>query len=235
MHPILFKIGPFTFYSYGLMVAVGFGLATMLLCRRGPKFNFPQELMLDLAVIILISGIIGARALYILLNIEYYLTSPMEMLNLTKGGLVWYGGLLSGFAAMSIFARINKINVWLLADLLAPYIALGQAFGRIGCFLNGCCFGKYGLPVQLYSSFLLFGIFFILLKWQDRDHFGGEIFLGYLMLYPLKRFFIEFIRADNPRIILSLTLSQIISVFIFSIALVIFIHKALKWKKSHSA
>ena len=248
MHPIILILGPFTIYSYGVMVAIGFGLSTMLIYRRAPKFNIDKDKAVDLAIVVLIFGIIGARLLYVLLNLSFYLANPIEIIMLSKGGLVWYGGLIAALLAMVIYMWIARLNFWSVVDLMAPYAALAQAFGRIGCFLNGCCYGiKVGpdfpfavtfpcesdprLPAQLISAGLLFIIFVILLIWQNRRRFIGEIFLAYCILYSFKRFIMEFLRGDNPKIFLGLTMSQVISVVIFAAAIVLFTLKARQWSK----
>ncbi len=231
MHPILIKLGPITIYSYGVMVAVGFGLATLLIYRCASKFNVNKDMIIDLAIIILIAGMVGARLLYILLNLNYYIANLLEIPNLSKGGLVWYGGFLSALFASAWYIRKKGFNFWNVGDLMAPYIALAQAIGRIGCFLNGCCYGIEGHPVQIYSSLLLLAIFAILRLWQDRRHFAGEIFLAYCILYSSKRFSIEFLRGDNPRIIYGLTLSQFISILVILISFIVFVYKAIEWKK----
>lgn len=247
MHPVLLKLGPFTVYSYGLMVALGFALATFLACRRARLFGLDKDRVIDLAVFVLLGGIAGARVLYVLLNLSYYRVNMFEALDLTKGGLVWYGGFLSALLVLVWYIKANRIKFWTVVDLLAPYIALGEAFGRIGCFLNGCCYGfevppgsPLGIvfpgesaaryPTQIYSAIVLLLIFVILRLWQDRRHFAGEIFLGYCILYSAKRFSIEFLRGDNPRIILGLTISQVISVVVFALAAALFIQKMIRWK-----
>jgi phosphatidylglycerol:prolipoprotein diacylglycerol transferase len=136
---------------------------------------------------------------------------------------------------MLLYIRINKLSFWPVVDLIAPYVALAQGFGRIGCFLNGCCYGvKMGdgrFPSQLLSAVLLFIIFGALLIWQNRRRFTGEIFLGYCILYSTKRFAVEFLRGDNPKILLGLTMSQLISVAVFAAALAVFTVRAKQWKK----
>ena len=234
MHPILLKCGPVSIYSYGAMLAMGFALAVFLASRRAVKFGLDKEKIIDLAVVVLVSGIIGARLFYIILNVSYYLKDPLEILALTKGGLVWYGGFIAALLASLWYTRKKGLNFWGCLDLLAPYLALGQAFGRIGCFLNGCCYGKPGQPVQLYASLSLFILFIILRVWQDRRRFTGEIFLGYCMLYPIKRFLIEFLRADNPRIYMGLTLAQVLSVLIFFGSAGFFLYRTNGWKKRSS-
>lgn len=231
MHPILMKAGPFTVYSYGAFVALGFTAAAFLIYRRAASFGIDKDNIIDLLVLMLVSGVIGARLLYVLLNFGYYLANPFEILALSKGGLVWYGGFFAAIGSSLIYMKRKSMGFWNTMDLIVPYVALAQAFGRIGCFFNGCCYGIKGIPVQLYSSFLLVAIFILLVIWQDRRRFIGEIALGYCMLYSLKRFGIEFLRGDNPRIFLGLTMSQIIS-FVFMIVVVtVFIKKASKWKE----
>jgi phosphatidylglycerol:prolipoprotein diacylglycerol transferase len=150
---------------------------------------------------------------------------------LQKGGLSWYGGLISAGVIGPLYLKIKKIPVYKILDLIAPFLALGQAIGRIGCLLNGCCFGKetpYGIyfpvhdkiifPSQMVSVILMLIIFMILRVLQDKPHAQGRIFFLYLFLYSLKRFFVEFIRSDNPAVIFNLTLFQIISFIIFCFA-----------------
>ena len=251
MHPVIFKLGPLAVYSYGTLVALGFAAAVFLISRRAAAFGLDKNRVIDLAILILISGIIGARAFYVLLNVGYYAARPMEMFNLSRGGLVWYGGFLAAIPVFFIYTKRAGIKFLDMADLISPYVALAQAAGRMGCFLNGCCFGvpadsgcSLGVmipgediirhPVQLYSVAALLAIYFILRIWQEKRHFAGEIFLVYCVLYSLKRFFIEFLRGDNARILLNLTISQVISLVIFIIALTFLIYRTAKWKKNIS-
>ncbi len=251
MHPILFKIGPLNIYSYGVMVALGFAIAAAFIYRRAPVYNLDGNMVVDYTIIILVSGVAGARLFYVLLNIGYYTANPFEIVNLSKGGLVWYGGFIGALAASAWFVRARKLDFWAVSDLVAPYLALAQALGRVGCFLNGCCYGKVApagawavafpqdgtlrYPSQVYSAIGLLGIFVLLRLWQDRRRFTGEIFLGYCMLYAGKRFAIEFFRGDNPRIFASLTMSQAISIVIFTAAAAVFISRSNRWKKEISS
>ena len=248
MHPILLKLGPISVYSYGVMVALGFAIATILIYNRAARFNVDKNKIMDLAIIMLVSGIIGARLVFIILNLRYYISNPLEILNLARGGLVWYGGFLSALAATIFYIRKNNLDFWTVTDLVCPYVVLAQAFGRIGCFLNGCCYGIevppnypfavcYPLesvsrfPSQIYSAIALFLIFIILILWQERRRFKGEVFLGYCMLYSFKRLLIEFFRGDNPRIFFGLTISQVMSIGVLLMAAVVFINKRNEWKK----
>lgn len=235
MHPILFKIGPLTVYSYGVCVALGFAAAAFFIYRRAAHFGIDKDSMIDLLIIMLISGVIGARALYVALNLGYYIANPMQALNLSGGGLVWYGGFLAALGSSAVYLKTKRCSFMNIMDLISPYAALAQSFGRIGCFLNGCCYGFSGIPVQIYSSILLFAMFIILRLWQDKRRFEGEIFLGYCTLYSLKRFGIEFARGDNPRILAGLTISQVISLAVILIAVPVFIIKVRKWREKGTA
>ena len=248
MHPILAKIGPLYIYSYGLMVAIGFAVATLLAYSKASEFGINKDKIIDFGIVILLGGIVGARALYVVLNLQYYIKNPLEILNLTRGGLVWYGAFLSGLIAGAWFVRKNKIDFWMMGDLFAPYMALAQAFGRIGCLLNGCCYGSVAPsgslsvifpnesvprhPTQIYSSLVLLLIFIVLRLWQKKSHFKGQIFLGYLILYSAARFSLEFLRGDNPKDCFGFTISQIISIAIFIICVTIFVQRLFKWKNS---
>ena len=249
MHPIITNIGPLYIYSYGLMVAIGFAVATLLAYRHAHEFGINKEKIIDLGIAMLLGGIVGARIVYIALNYRYYIANPLEIVNLTRGGLVWYGAFIFGMITAAWFVRKNKISFWNAADLFAPYIALAQAFGRIGCFLNGCCYGSVApssfmlsvvfpgesvlrYPTQIFSALALLLIFVILRIWQKKRVFLGEIFLGYVLLYSIKRFIVEFFRGDYPKILYNLTISQLISLGLFMICSIIFINRLLKWKRS---
>jgi phosphatidylglycerol:prolipoprotein diacylglycerol transferase len=155
---------------------------------------------------------------------------------LQRGGMAIFGGIIFGFIFAWMFIRKNKMDLLVTLDLLAPFIALGQAFGRIGCFLNGCCYGRpseFGIysqvagqaliPTQLYSSLLLFFIFLILRFMQERRHAPGQILYFYLFFYSIKRFSIEFFRNDSPRIFTGLTLFQFLSLAMFFVSLAMLI------------
>lgn len=232
MHPIICKLGPLTVYSYGLMLAIAFIVCSTLITAQAKKQDIPAEIAFNLAFLIFISGIIGARIFYIAMNMGYYIKNPLEIIMLQQGGLAWFGGLIFGVFSGLYYLKAKKLPVYKILDLFAPFVALGQAIGRIGCLLNGCCFGKasqFGLyfqvydaqliPTQLYSSLALLLIFFILRYLQNRPHREGQIFFTYLLLYSTKRFFIEFWRADNPTIISGLTLFQILSIAVFCVAI----------------
>lgn len=235
MYPEICKIGSFTIYSYGLMLVLGFFLCVYLSLFQAKKEQFDPDQIFNLLFYIFISGIIGSRLFYVIYNASFYLRNPLEIVMLQRGGMAWFGGLTLGSITAVIFIRKNKLNLLKTLDLIVPFIVLGQALGRIGCFLNGCCFGRHSdfgiffpvhedilIPTQLYSSLLLLLIFVVLRFLQDKKHLPGQILASYLFLYSIKRFFIEFFRADSPKVYLGLTIFQLLCLAVFVSSLVIF-------------
>jgi len=226
MYRTLFQIGPFTLYSYGLLVAVAFLLSTFLILRDSAKFGISRNCVFDCLIAVLIGGLIGGRLLFVLINWQQYSLYPLRAFMLREGGMAFHGALGMAVLAGIVVCRLKKISFWKMSDLVAPYIALGQAIGRIGCFLNGCCYGRVitggvavtypgeavmRMPVQVYSSLLLLLIFILLMILREKRPFDGAVLGGYIILYAIMRFFIEFYRGDNPAVFFGLTLSQLIS------------------------
>lgn len=231
MYPEICKIGPFTVYSYGLMLVIAFFVSSRLIYIQAKKEEIYPDLIFNFLFSALIAGLIGARVFYIAYNIGYYIKRPQEIIMLQQGGLSWFGGLILSAGYSVIYLKKKKIPVYKMLDLIAPYLALAHAIGRLGCLLNGCCFGKESpsgiyfaihhaalIPAQVYSSLMLLAIFIILRFMQSRPHQCGAIFFSYLLFYSVKRFFIEFWRADNPPVILGLTLFQLLSIALFLFA-----------------
>jgi len=227
MHPILLELGPVTLKSYGVFVALGFFVAFSLLYGEARRKNFYPDKILDLELVILAFGIIGARLLHVLVNFDFYGKNLLDILFVWRGGLAFYGGFILAILAAWVFILKNRMPLWKTADFIAPYMALGHAIGRIGCFLNGCCYGKEGYPVQLYSSLALLSIFVILKLIQNRPHFAGSVFALYLLLYSTARFLIDFLRGDNPLYAFGFTISQLIcfAIFAFGALLILFLRK----------
>lgn len=242
MFPVICTIGPFTVYSYGLMLVAAFSAGSLLACQQAKRSGINPDLIFNLLFTAFIFGIIGARIFYVLSNLSYYLDDPREIIMLQHGGLSWFGGLIMAIVASIAYLKTKKMRVLKVLDLIAPFVALAHAIGRIGCLLNGCCFGKpaarFGvyfeahhavlIPTQAYSCLLLLLIFVVLRLLQDRPHKEGQIFFIYLLLYSLQRFFIEFWRADNPSVLFHLTIFQVIGAVIFCIALLSLIIRR-KW------
>jgi len=202
------------------MLVAAFFTAMFLAGRQAKKENVDPGIILNIAFPGFILGIAGARIFYVIENFAYYLKNPLEIIMLQHGGLSWFGGLIFGVAAAAVYLKIKKIPFYPTLDLFAPFIALAQAIGRVGCLLNGCCFGRIDapVPVQAVSSLLLIVIFIILRFIQDKPHKEGVVFFSYLILYSLKRFFIEFYREDNPVVFSGLTLFQLLSILLFVFA-----------------
>jgi len=235
MHPVLIKIGQFPVFSYGAMLAVAFLLCAFLAKKRAASFGMDGDRILDLMVVFVISGVAGGRIMFVLLDMEYFRSRPLDIFKLWEGGLVWYGGLILAAICGIVFMRIKKMPVLKTADLIIPYVALGQAIGRIGCFLNGCCYGKPTtlpigvvfnaesgavLPTQLFESAAMFIVYLMLRKRVPSN--GSTLFI-YIMLYSAFRFFNEFLRGDNAAVIAGFTFSQVISILLFVMA-------AILWK-----
>jgi len=214
MHPVLLEIGTLKIYSYGLFIALGILAATIWMVRQVKKEGKPPEFVLDIVLIGVIFGIIGARLFYVFLyEPAYYLSHPLHILYIREGGLAFYGGLLLGLAAILIYLYRRRIPILAFLDLAAPATALAYAIGRFGCFLNGCCYGKatavpWGVvfpvvdglkrhPTQLYSVLAGF-IIFILLLWVKRRgvRFQGQLFALFLILYGVYRAVIDLFREN---------------------------------------
>ncbi len=231
MYPEICKIGPFTVYSYGLMLVLAFLVSSKLASIQARCEHLSQDTVFNFAFIVFLCGIIGSRLFYVIENLRFYIKNPLDIVKLQEGGLSWFGGLALGSFAGVAYLKRKRLAIYKVLDLIIPFVALGQAIGRIGCLLNGCCFGRasqfgiyfpvHGLvliPTQLYSSLALIFIFIVLRSLQDRPHWQGGIFFTYLLLYSLKRFFIEFWRADTTAIFFGLTLFQVISILVFFFA-----------------
>jgi phosphatidylglycerol---prolipoprotein diacylglyceryl transferase len=232
MHPTICTIGPLTVYSYGLMLVIAFLVASSLAGAQARVSGIDPETILSLSFRSFLAGIIGARTLFVLSHAGYYLEHPLEIIMLAQGGLSIFGGLIAGIAFAVLFIRSRKLSVYRVLDLLLPFVALGQSIGRIGCFFNGCCYGKASalgvmfpgesvarIPTQIYSSLLLLVIFVILRFLQDSPHKTGSIVYWYLFLYGTKRFFIESLRADNPLFIDGMTLYHVMSIMFFVVGI----------------
>jgi len=234
MHPILFTIGPITIYSYGVMLATAVLVCTYFLSLDASHYSISQDVAYDLVFWCMLWGIIGARIFYVFIEWSYFSVNLLEIPMLQKGGLAWQGGFLGGTLAGVWFARRKKLSLRPLLDLAAPYIALGQSIGRIGCFLNGCCYGKpvaWGIyypvhqarlyPTQLFECAGLFIIFLILKKAQAKPHQAGFIFVFYLWLAAIERFVVEFYRADHVTYWLGLSLAQYVALSVLVTGLIL--------------
>lgn len=219
MQPIAFQFGPITVHWFGVCIALAFLAGMWTAARRASRIGVPGEVIADLVVPwLLIGGIVGARLMFVVTywQDEFVGKPWWEIFMIQRGGLVFYGGLIGSSLAAIIFAGLKGVSVWKLADILAPSIALGSMFGRFGCLMNGCCYGRAcemswairfpashstgGVPVhptQLYDALLNLGLYLGLAAWfRFRRKFDGQIFAIYLMCYAVTRSTVEFFRGD---------------------------------------
>ena len=226
MYPEIVRIGNFAVHSYGLMIALAILVSAILLYREAPQEKLDPDHVLEAVIIASFFGLIGSRILYMLLNWDYYSGRFFSSFFSQFEGLSFYGGLFGGVFALLLWSRKRNIGFLKMTDFLAPYLALGYAFGRIGCFLNGCCYGKEASvpwalpiqigdpvlrhPVQLYAALGALIIFFILRALRRRRPFVGFILIALFALYGILRFTTEFFRF-SPFTGFGLTSAQIFS------------------------
>jgi phosphatidylglycerol---prolipoprotein diacylglyceryl transferase len=240
MYPVLFKIGVLPVHAYGFMLALGFLAGILVSLYFARRVAVRPETILDLALYVIISALVGARLFYVIGRWPEYRENLLEIVMVQNGGLAFLGGLLLALAVVFCYARRKNLPVLRLFDVMAPGMALGYAITRIGCFLNGCCFGvptrlPWGIafppgslayaqfpgehthPTQLYALFLMLVIFFVTLYlWKSRKY-DGYIFFWTLILYALYRFAVEFFRYCPSELYrLGLNPGQIISLTLFA-------------------
>lgn len=238
MHKIALQLGPITIHWYGVLVAAGILLGLWNSAKRGLSRALPQDKIIDAGIWIIVCGLIGARLFYIFMEWHsIFSKSPWwEVFMIHKGGLVYYGGFIGGTIGVILYCKFKKIDFWTFADILSPGIALAHIFGRFGCFMNGCCYGKQtdvfwavrfpvshethnaGVhPTQLYEATLNLALFIWLSHYFKQNKFNGSVFACYLISYSLIRFIVEFFRGDYlpEQLFLSLTPGQVMSILLF--------------------
>lgn len=256
MLPLLGSIGPLHFYSYGLCLAVALGLSIYLFAKDTGKYIAPKvglsyhqgfQKAFDLGVVVILSSIAGARLFYVLENhVEFENGHWLDAVKVWQGGLVYYGGFFGALVGALVWVRTEKWPGLYCLDLVAPYILLGQAIGRVGCFLNGCCYGNVAephngifdwghgwvfpgapddhphLPTQLWELGGDLGLFFLLLltrRWTLR--YPGLNFALYGLLYGTLRLVIEFWRRDWDKryLVIFNSASQAVSGILIAVSL----------------
>jgi phosphatidylglycerol---prolipoprotein diacylglyceryl transferase len=221
VHPIAFQLGSLTIHSYGVMVALGFLAGLWTASRRALREGVTAEKIIDLGPWLIIGAILGARTLYV---VSYWQESfagrpIMDVFKVWNGGLVYYGGLVGASLASMVYVRLKGLRLWTIADIIAPSIALGSVFGRIGCLLNGCCYGRpcslpwairfpadnplhpptYPVhPTEVYDALLNLCLYAGLAWLYRRKKFNGQVFGVYLVGYAVLRSFVELFRGDYP-------------------------------------
>jgi phosphatidylglycerol:prolipoprotein diacylglycerol transferase len=250
MYPELFKIGPFTVYSFGLMLGIAFVVSSYLLTKEIERRNLSTNFATEVTLLAIIFGIIGSKLFYLFENWEQFLNNPIGQA-FSPGGLTFYGGLILAIIAIWIYGKRKKVPFPVIADAASPSLAIAYGIGRIGCHLAGD--GDYGIPTNLpwgtnyehgtvppsvmfrgteiakkfpggivpdntplhptpiYEFLIMLLIFWILWKLRKKDWADGKLFMLYLILAGMERFFVEFIRL-NERLLFGLTEAQLISV-----------------------
>jgi phosphatidylglycerol:prolipoprotein diacylglycerol transferase len=260
MYPEIFRIGNFPINTYGVFLALAFLCAILITVKLAARDGLPREKIYDLCLWMLLCSLIGSKILMLFTEPEYR-DHPWQLLSLDflRSGGVFYGGLIGAILSGYLLMRRYKLPWWKTADACAPGIAIGNFFGRQGCFAAGCCWGKptslpWGVkftelgheitgvpidvrlhPTQLYESFGMLIVFFFLLWLHKHRRFSGQVILFYALLYSIIRFAIEFLRDDPRGDLLGLTTltglstSQLISLIVGSGALVLLI---LRWRNA---
>jgi phosphatidylglycerol:prolipoprotein diacylglycerol transferase len=219
VHPIAFHLGSLTIRWYGVMMAVAFFAGLWTATRRARLANVSSDTITDITLWLMVGSIIGARIIYVTTYWKQeFADQPFsEVFMIQHGGLVYYGGLIGASAASLFYLRWKKLPVWKIADILAPSIALGSVFGRIGCLLNGCCYGRacelpwaihfpaghetggVGVhPTEIYDALLNLVLYAGLALLFRHKKFDGQIFALYLIGYAICRSIVECFRGDYP-------------------------------------
>lgn len=258
MFPELFRIPglDFTVNTYGVLLAISFISGLWLAAKLAERDGYDSLKIYDCGLFMLLAVLVGSKVLMIVTEWQSFVADPGQLfkLNFWRSAGVYYGGFIGAVTASFFLARYYKIPWWSLADACAPGVGVGQFFGRLGCFSAGCCWGKpttgwigvqftqrahelTGVPIdvhlhptQLYESAAMFVITLTLLYIHSKKRFRGQVILSYVVLYSMARFIIEIFRDDPRGALFGLSTSQLISVIIGPIALVLMIYRWMQAK-----
>jgi len=246
VYPELFKLGPFTVYTYGVLLAASYLLGLRLAMWRAKKWGLDPSRVLDLGIYIIIAALVGAKLLLLVVDFDQF-KNPRELLNLARLGGVFYGGLILAVAVAFWYIQRHRMPFWTTCDVFAPGIAIGHVTGRLGCLAAGCCYGKpttvpwaitftnplaaanvgtpLGIPLhptQLYEAGAALIIVVLLLATEKRWRpFAGRTFWTYMFLYAVSRFIIEMYRGDPRGTVFGIfSTSQFISVVLGPLSLI---------------
>lgn len=248
MQSTALQLGPLTLHWYGVLVACGFLAGLWTASRRAPHAGIAGEKIADLGPWLIVGAILGARTFYVVgYWREQFAGGPLwEIFMIHHGGLVFYGGLVGAALACILYARWKLLPLWRVADILAPSIALGYVFGRVGCLMNGCCYGRacslpWAIrfpegnalnapttpvhPTQVYDSLLNLALYLALAWLFRRRKFDGQVFALYLMGYAVLRSFVELFRGDYTaeHIHNGLTPAQLVSIATLAAGVLLFL------------
>ncbi len=239
MHAILFKLGPITIYTYGLFVFLAVVSGYFVCSQEAKRQGISKDVFSNIIFWTVIFAFIGARLLYVVVEFNQFLQSPLAIL-FGRSGFVFYGGILFGFVALVVLTKKHNIKFAKFGDVIALALPLGHALGRIGCFFYGCCHGRptdswigvlfpldspagiFGvkvIPTQLISAVFLILLFAFLMSYRKRKKFDGLIGIYYLVFYGVFRFIIEFFRGDPRGYLGPLSTSQLISLVFIAVGI----------------
>jgi phosphatidylglycerol:prolipoprotein diacylglycerol transferase len=250
MYPRLFEFGAITIYTYGVLLAAAYLLGLQLAMARGRARGLDQARILDLGIYIIISALIGAKALLFVTDFRTFVSDPRSLLDLARSGGVFYGGLILAVVVALWYIKRVGLPLWTTCDSFAPGIALGHVVGRFGCFFAGCCYGKpttvpwaitftnpYAAanvgtplniplhPTQLYEAGAEALILLLLLSTESRGkRYPGRTFWLYMLLYAISRYIIEIFRGDPRGTVFSFSTSQFISIILAPLAIAMLLY-----------
>ena len=251
MKIILLNIFGIQIKSYGLMIAIGIIVAASLFINKGKKRGYDEDSLINMIIFAVIGGILGGKGLFIITEIKDIIKEPSILLNFGYGFVI-YGAIGGGALAIYLYCRKKKWTILDILDITVPGLAIAQGFGRIGCFLAGCCYGAQtdlpigvvfpqgslapsGIhvhPTQIYSSVFDFILGFFLLYYSKKKRADGKVMGMYLIIYSIGRFLVEFLRNDPRGNVGVLSTSQFIAIFTLLLGIIIFnINKFVKGEK----
>ncbi len=236
------QIGPLTLHMYGIMIAIGYVSALFICEKRVKKRDMNTDVLYGIFWCAVIGGALGSKILYYTVNIKDVIADPSIILNFQNGWVV-YGGIIGGVLASFLYCKIKKVDFVAYLDLVLPAVAFAQGCGRIGCFFAGCCYGRETtsplgitywqsdfapngvklVPTQIYSSIGDFAMAFLLMAYAKKEPAKGRVAAGYCILYSIGRFVIEIFRNDYRGEYGPFSTSQLISVFILAIGIVMYV------------
>ena len=242
MNRVAFTVFGLDIMWYGVLMASAMILCVILALREGKRVNISEDDILNLAIVAIPCGLLGARLYYVIFNWSWYSENLSEILNFRGGGMAIHGALIGGILAGFVYTKVKKINFFKMADTVMLGIPLGQAIGRWGNYINGEAHGgptnlPWGImvdgvkvhPTFLYESIWDLGIFIFLWCFRKKKTYEGQLAIIYLILYSIGRFFIEGLRTDSL-MIGPLRMAQVIS--LVTIIVCVILHKILSKKKN---
>jgi phosphatidylglycerol---prolipoprotein diacylglyceryl transferase len=241
VQPILLKFFGVSIYGYGMMIAVGIIAAILLLNYRAQKRGYDEDSILNMAILAVVLGVVGGKLLYIIIELKEIIADPSLLKDLGSGFVI-YGSIIGGALGVYYYSKRKQWKLLNIFDLVIPSLPLAQGFGRIGCFLAGCCYGRptdsflgvsfkegslgpidvHVYPTQVFSSIFDFALALFLLLYDRKERKSGRTFSLYLIIYSIGRFAVEFIRDDPRGSVGILSTSQFISLFILLLGIGVF-------------